>query len=218
MKFNKKIAALALFVCGAAAAIVGAPDIDRKLAWASDSLDAETKSREYHIDPAELLDLMYNNQVRLALLDVRSEGDFNLFHLINARHFTFSETDVAWLDALPDETVHVTISNDERGAEAAWKRLRVMGYHNLYVLTGGVNLWLHLCKPEHADPGRKPAHILKPGAGDLASGELRYTFPAALGDLYPEARPKAGCFSERRYVTKVKALQAAAVPSGGCGG
>lgn len=43
--------------------------------------------------------------------------------------------------------------------------------------------------------------------------QLRYTFPAALGDLYPEA----GCFSEREYTAKVKALKAASEPSGGCG-
>lgn len=48
--------------------------------------------------------------------------------------------------------------------------------------------------------------------------QLRYTFPAALGDLHPEARPKPGCFSEREYTAKVKALKAATEPSGGCGG
>lgn len=218
MKFNKRIAALLLLAGGAAAALIGAPDMEKKLAWASETLSAEIASREYHIDPAELLDLMYNNQARLALLDIRAEGDFNLFHLINARHFVFSETDLSWLDDLPEQTIHVTISNDEQAAEEAWKRLRVMGYRNIYVLTGGMNLWLDLCKPEHADADRMPAHVLRPDASSLGDEELHYTFPAALGDLYPEARPKAGCFSHRAYTPKVKALKAAQLPSGGCGG
>jgi len=218
MTFYKKTAAILLLVAGAAAMVIQAPDVDRKLAWASDTLDAAMSSGAYYIDPAELLDLMYNNRVRLALLDVRDEGDYNLFHLIDAKRISFSDMDVSWLDNLPDETVHVVVSNDERQAEEAWKRLRVMGYQNLYVLTGGINLWLELCKPEHADPGREPAHVLKENSDRLGDEQLRYTFPAALGDLYPEARPKEGCFSEREYTSKVKVLKSIELPAGGCGG
>lgn len=76
-----------------------------------------------------------------------SRGDFNLFHLIDAKRFSFNDADISWLDNLPGATVHVALCNDERQAEEAWKSLRVMKYQNIYVLTGGINLWLDLCKP-----------------------------------------------------------------------
>ncbi len=219
MRFHKTIAAVILFGAGVAAMLAGAPDTERKLGWAADSLDRAVRSRVYHVDPAELLDLMYNNQIRLAILDVRDEGDFNLFHLLDARRFAFTDEDIAWARSLPEEAaVFVVASNDEEQAEEAWKRLNVLKFRNTYVLEGGMNLWLSLCKPEHADPDRRPAHVARVDAAQLDDDRLRYTFPAALGALYPEARPKAGCFSDRTFETKVEVLSPVAVPTGGCGG
>jgi rhodanese-related sulfurtransferase len=219
MKFQKTLAALILLGLGVVALLVGAPDTERKLAWAADSLDGAVRSRAYHIDPAELLDLMYNNQIRLAILDVRDGGDFNLFHLLDARRFAFTEDDLAWARSLPEEAaVFVVVSNDETRAEEAWKRLTVLKFRNAYILEGGMNLWLSLCKPEHAAADRRPVHRIRADAAALGEERLRYTFPAALGDLYPEARPRAGCFSDRTFQTKVRVLKPVAVPSGGCGG
>jgi hypothetical protein len=67
------------------AIVVGQPTIDRRVAWQSEELDAKIDSRAVHIDPGELLSLMYNNQIQLVLLDVRDEADFNRFHLADAQ-------------------------------------------------------------------------------------------------------------------------------------
>lgn len=215
----KRIGAALLFVAGAGALLIGHPDTDRKLAWAAAELDGEIESRAHHTDPAELLELMWNNQLRLALLDVRDEADYNLFHLIDARLFGFSEEDLRWSEKLPDETVRVIMSNDEARAEDAWKRLYVLGVPNIYILAGGINEWLSLCRPYEAELRRlRPAHLLRPGADALGEDVLKYTFPAALGDRYPEARPPALCFSDRPFETKVTVLKPATVPAGGCGG
>jgi rhodanese-related sulfurtransferase len=217
--FVKHLAAFVLVAAAAGLIIIGQPDLERKIAWADEELSDQIASRDYHIDPAELLELMWNNQLRLALLDVRDEGDFNLFHLIDAHRFTFSEGDLRWSDDLPEETVRVVMSNDERRANEAWKKLRALDVPNVYILSGGINVWLSLCKP-HKRPGEylKPAHVLREDAGDLPEDELKYTFPAALGDRYPEARPPAECFSDREYEKKVKVLKPVFVPTGGCGG
>ena len=111
-----------MLAAAAGALLIGGPSAEDRLEWAGPALDREIQSRAYHIDPAELLDLMWNNQLRLALLDVRDEADFNLFHLIDARHFGFSSADLAWSQRLPDETVRVVMSNDEARANQAWKR------------------------------------------------------------------------------------------------
>jgi len=218
MKNGNRIAAVVLFAVGATALAVGAPDVGRKLSHASKALDAQIASRDFHIDPAELLGLMHNNQLRLAILDVRDEGDFNLFHLIDARRFTFSAEDESWLASLPDQAVHVVVSNDEARADEAWKRLSVMGVKNVYILEGGMNLWLDLCKPHKSPDASRIAHRRRADADSLREEQLRYTFPAALGDLYPEARPSADCFSERQFASKVQVLKPVAMPAGGCGG
>jgi len=217
---NWKVAgAVILLVAGAGALLVGSPDAERKLAWAREDLDRMVRSRAYHIDPAELLELMWNNQLRLALLDVRDEADFNLFHLIDARHFTFSREDMEWSESLPEETVRVVISNDEAAAEEAWKRLYVLGVPNVYILEGGMNEWLSLCRPHKSETEElKPVHFLKPNAEELGEDVLKYSFPAALGDRYPEARPPKDCFSGRTYTKRVTVLKPVEVPEGGCGG
>jgi len=215
----KTFGAVLMLAGGAAVMAIGQPDLDRRLAKMEEELNEKIESREYHIDPAELLELMWNNQLRLALLDVRAEGDYNLFHLIDARLFDFTEDDFAWSEALPDETVRVVISNDEGRANEAWKKLTALGVRNVYILEGGVNRWLSLCKPHKAEGDRlEPAHVLRADADQLGPDELRYTFPAALGDRYPEARPPEHCFSEREYEKKVTVLKPVAVPVGGCGG
>lgn len=217
--FLKRVGAVLLFAAGAGALIAGHADESRMLEKMGPELDQLIESRAYHIDPAELLSLMWNNQLRLGLLDVRDEADFNLFHLIDARHFAFTEDDLLWSDGLPDETVRVVMSNDERRANEAWKRLKVLKVPNIYILSGGINKWLELCKPKVAGSGGlRPARVLRPDAGTLEEDVSKYTFPAALGDRYPEARPPAECFSERTYIAKVKVLKPVSVPAGGCGG
>ena len=215
----KRAGAILLLAAAAGALVVGHPGMERKLAWAAADLDREIGSRAYHIDPAELLRLMWNNQLRLALLDVRDEADFNLFHLIDARRFEFTEADLLWSERLPDETVRVVISNDEARADEAWKKLRVLRVPNVYVLSEGINGWLNLCRPHGAfEAAMRPAHVRRPDADSLKEDMLKYTFPAALGDRYPEARPPAECFSQRSYAAKVSVLKPVSAPAGGCGG
>ena len=199
--------------------LIGQPDLDRKLANVGSELNRKVESRDYHIDPAELLELMWNNQMRLGVLDVREEADYNLFHLIDARRFDFTNADLDWSEKLPDESVRVVVSNDEDLAEDAWKKLVALGVPNAYILAGGINGWLSLCRPHKTETeDLQPAHSLRPDAGRMGPDELRYTFPAALGDRYPEARPPSECFSNREYQKKVTVLKPVTVPVGGCGG
>jgi rhodanese-related sulfurtransferase len=215
----KRIGAIVMVAAGAGVMLVGQPDLDRKLAREFAGLQLVVDSRDYHIDPAELLELMWNNQIRLAVLDVREEADYNLFHLIDARRFAFTRADLDWSENLPGESVRVVVSNGEDRAEDAWMKLNALEVPNVYILAGGINGWLALCKPHKAETASlEPAHSLRPDANRLGPDELTYTFPAAMGDRYPEARPPSECFSDREFQKKVTVLKPVTVPVGGCGG
>ncbi len=190
--------------------LVGQPSVEQRIAWKSRDLDKLVASRDVFIDPAELLDLMHNNQIRLLMLDVRDGSDFNLFHLLDARQATVNEVE-SLVPANPSpETVVVTMSNDEEGAIEAWKRLKVHGNLNAYVLAGGVNRWLDVYQDQLPNI---PGPEAQPGGSDV----LRHVFTAALGDRLESARPPRDKAPSRPFTSKVKVLKPVRAPGGGCG-
>ncbi len=201
--------ALAIGLAGLAI-VLGQPTIDRRVAWQNKELDAKLASREVHIDPGELLDLMHNNQVQLVLLDVRDEVDFNRFHLADSRRIDPQ----AIADGEPEEIdpmeVFVLMSNDEVQAEQAWKRLAVRRNANAYVLAGGLNRWLDVFAENTPNvPGPEA-----PTAGD---DTLRHSIDDALGARHGASRPLPKRIAERPFESKVKVLTPVRTPGGGCG-
>lgn len=190
-------------------AVVGQPSIARRVAWNAQRLDERLGSRQFHIDPAELLDLMHNNQVQLVLLDVRPEEDFNTFHLLDATRTSLAELAARPQRPWPDMAVIVVMSNDERSAEEAWRRLTVRPGANAYVLAGGLNRWLDLYRGRAEVPD-----AAQPAPGD---DRLRHAFTRASGDRDPASRPSPKDLPARPYVAKVKAQGPLRVPGGGCG-
>jgi rhodanese-related sulfurtransferase len=189
-------------------AVVGQPSPARRMAWNAEVLDRRLSSRAYHVDPAELLALMHNNQTRLVLLDVRPEEEFNTFHLLDATHTGLSELET--MGSLPEKAVMVLMSNDERLADEAWRRLALRPGVNAYVLAGGVNRWLDLYGP---------TPIAVPDASQPARGDdrLRHRFARAVGDRDPASRPARQGLTVRPYTAKVKSLVPVRLPGGGCG-
>lgn len=192
------------------AIVFGQPTIDRRVAWRSQELDAKLASRKVHIDPGELLSLMYNNQIRLVLLDVRDESDFNRFHLIDAHHLSPDAIAKGQPKEINSKAVYVVMSNDEAQAEQAWKRLAVRRGANAYVLAGGINRWLDLFADQKANvPGPD-----SPASGD---GALRHPFDVAIGGRHTASRPSAEHIAERPFESKVEVLTPVRAPGGGCG-
>ncbi|HPM83041.1 MAG TPA: YeeE/YedE thiosulfate transporter family protein [Candidatus Anammoximicrobium sp.] len=188
---------------------IGQPTTDRKIAWQAQELDAQLDSRKIHLDPAEVLGMMHNNQIDLVLADMRSEAEYNLFHLVDAQRVTLPELDHDWARRLSDEAVVVVMSNDEQAAERAWKRLAVQRV-NAYVLAGGINRWLDLYRANTANiPG--PDH---PAAGEDV---LRHRFETALGDRVAVAKPDPKHVPAREFQPKLKLRKAVRPAGGGCG-
>lgn len=192
------------------AIMVGQPTIDRRIAWQSDELDSKLDSRAVHIDPSELLSLMYNNQIHLVLLDVRNEADFNRFHLADAQRIDTEAIASGEPEQIDPKDILVVMSNDEAQAEQAWKRLAVRRNANAYILAGGINRWLDVFADNRANvPG--------PDAPVAGNDGLRHPIDQALGARHAASRPLAKQGSQRPFESKVQVLTPVRAPGGGCG-
>jgi rhodanese-related sulfurtransferase len=208
----KLIGAAIIVLLGAGLLFVKQPGLEAKLARIQPDLNRQLQTREAHLDPAELLDVMNQFALGLEILDVRSEADYNRFHIIGAQRVTMDQIrDPLWARQLPAKSVIVLVSNDEQAATQAWKLLNAQGAPNLYILEGGVNFWLDIYG--EADHEKAVSLKYKPGAGD---DTLRHEFEFALGDQQVESNPDYAHKADRKYKKKIK-LQGASGPSGGCG-
>lgn len=223
----------AAVACGLAAAGIalfrGQPDAERKIAWNATKVEEQIRSRSVLIDPAELLDLIHNNQVERLLLDVRDEGDYNAFHLKDAIRTTIAEIDRVWAKKIRPEQVVVVMSNDEARAMEAWKHLAIHRGVNAYILGGGVNRWCEIYwagnfeapGPEFPAAGddrfRFADAFAKPPQG-MSPQLTPVRFAPAAGDRTGAARPGAEYLNKRKFQAKIRLLQAVKAPGGGCGG
>lgn len=194
----------------AAALFIGQPTNADKWAQLAPEKQPLLDSRTVYAHPGEVLHYINDRTLITLLLDVRSEADYNLFHIRNARHVPLNElnTIVEEFHALPQNAVVFVMSNDETQATAAWRYLVAERVINVYIVEGGVNGWLDAFgeadfKAEAATPAR----------GD---DQLRYVFPIAYGERHPAASPAEDRFM-LQYENRVKLDLKRGPASGGCG-
>ncbi len=206
-----RYAGAAVLALGAVALIfIGQPTSADKWQALSPEKEPLLAERAVQIHPGELLDALHNDDLKVVLLDVRSETDYNLFHIAGARHATLDMLPglIPALLLEPANTVFVTMSNDETAATSAWKLLTAESVPNAYVLGGGVNAWLDAFGS--ADPALRKAAA---AAGD---DRLRYEFTLATGARSPAATPDAEQF-EVEYTPKIQLKLKKGPSGGGCG-
>ena len=107
-----------------------------------------------------------------------------------------------------ENTLFVTISNDETAATEAWKILKAESVQNVYILEGGINGWLDTYAHGAFD---EQDHI-----ADRAPGQLAYRFNAATGARHPAADPNPHLL-DLSYEPKVILELKRAPTGGGCG-
>lgn len=149
--------------------------------------------RTLFVDPAEVVALRNDLTLEVDVLDLRSEHDFNLFHLDGARRVDPSALEsvdeLKHLQNRPQSVVTFLVSNGEAAALSAWKSLVTLGVPNLYVIEGGVNRWLERY-PVPACVGERTTN-----AGD---DELGWRLTYATGASLPSARPELASSHELR--------------------
>jgi hypothetical protein len=197
----------------AALAVYGIGQPSARDRWERLAPEKETllRDRLVQIHPGEVVALSQDRQVDLVLLDVRSEAEFNVFHLIDARRADLGELEGGRFplrtDAPRENTVLVLMSNGEARATEAWKLLVAQGVPNVYILDGGINRWLDVFGHDGHDRCAPGAH---PGEA------LRHAFDAARGADQSGADPDAHAAVALEYTPKVK-LEVGRKLGGGCG-
>ena len=205
------LGAAGLIAVAVAVLFIGEPDAARKWSWLAPTKAAALTNREVQIPPAELLTSLADDRLRVVMLDVRPENEYNLFHIQGAQNVPLAD-----LPALIPElhaqqainTLFITLSNDEGAATEAWKLLTAESVPNSYLLEGGVNHWL-------ATFGQTDTAIQQ-RATNAADDTLRYLFPAALGDRYRAAAPDPHRW-EIEFIPKIKLQMKRDKSGGGCG-
>lgn len=204
------LAALALLVMG-----MGQPSPSEKWNILEEDKGPLLENRQVQIHPGELVQVAANRELKLILLDVREERDFNLFHILDSRRIPMEalaegELTREFLDE-PANAVTVLVSNDEVAATQAWKYLVAEGVMNVYLLEGGINGWLDLFAVNGACEGCR-----RKAEGSLGDGELAWAFDAALGANRPIANPDL--FTDKSFWFDAKVqLEVKQRPAGGCG-
>lgn len=190
-------------------AFIGQPTPAARWAKIAPVKEAALVERKVQIQPPELLHLVHDHHLKVIMLDMRNEADYNIFHIAGARRVDPSQLTklAAELRLEPANAVIVVMSNDEAAATDAWKYLVAESVQNVYILEGGINNWLAIYAKN--DPSIQP----NPSA---ANDQLRYIFPAALGARYPFADPDPEEF-EIEFTPKVQLQQKRGPTSGGCG-
>jgi rhodanese-related sulfurtransferase len=201
----------ALALVALAVLLIGQPDTADKWAQIASQKEATLANREVQIHPGELLTSMADDSLNMILLDVRSEADYNLFHIYGARNVHLSQVKAIIPELLREpagNTVYVVMSNDEAAATEAWKILTAESVANVYILEGGVNNWIKTFAAADSQITPTPT---PPGNDRLA-----YNFMAALGGRYEASNPNPLEY-KLEYTPKIK-LQLKRSPSGGgCG-
>jgi rhodanese-related sulfurtransferase len=202
-------AAGALIVGAVGLIFIGQPTNTERWTRFSSEKQVLLDDRAVQIHPGELLDLTHDNQIKIVMLDVREEVDYNLFHILDARHIPLDELDdiISDLHFEPANTVFVTMGNDETAATEAWKMLVAESVPNVYILEGCINNWIAIFGNDDL------TKTFNKGAGD---DQLCYIFDSALGARNPAAEPDAHNL-ELEYTPKVKLEMKRAPTSGGCG-
>lgn len=205
-----RYAAAGTLVAGAVAVmLIGQPTTADRWARLAATKQTQLQERSVQIHPAELLSILQDRLLRVAMLDVRQEADYNLFHIAGARNVSVDDLQdlTKEFQLAPPNTVYVVMSNDEGQATEAWKVLVANSVPNVYILEGGINNWLaHYATQEDG-------LVALPLDGNDA---LCYQFKAALGDRLPAADPDPHEFLFE-FTPKVKLDLKRGPTKGGCG-
>lgn len=203
-------AAGGLVALAVAGLVIGQPTTQDRWEWVEAEQGERLEQRAVQIHPGELLEKMYDKKLNLVMLDVRDERDYNLFHLLDAKHVPLQGViDYAEeLRAEPANTLTVVMSNGEEDATQAWKLLIAESVPNVYILEGGVNGWIDTFASDTFRVENPPVSV--------AQDRLAYAFPAALGSRYPIARPDPHAY-ELEFTPKVELQTVRGPASGGCG-
>lgn len=141
----------------------------------------------------------------LELIDVRSNVDYNKFTLPNAINIPLDSLITASAQSyfgIPGMQA-VLFSNDDIVSDQAWVLLRRLGFKKIYVMKGGLNLWMNTII-------RPPV----PAQTDPSTAFDQYKFRKGAQMYFTGAQPDVSSVKKVKVVFKRK--KKTKVASGGC--
>jgi rhodanese-related sulfurtransferase len=227
----RKFGAAGLLAAALAVLVLGSPSLEdsyQRLSFKRSEVvkavdgKAQTLTHRYGADdmldkrlvfasPAEAYKARYLQAIKPVYLDVRSESDYNLYHLADSVNVPIERLGSIVPDLLSEpkaNTVFIAMSNDEAAAVRAWKLLVASRVQNVYILDGGINRWI-------ATFGAQDAAI-KPLA-DAGVDQLRYAFSAALGGRYKSSAPNPLEYEHLDFKPQIQLQLRRDKSGGGCG-
>ncbi len=191
-------------------AFIGQPTTEERWARMEATEMARLANREVQIHPAELALTMTDDTLETIVLDVRSESDYNFFHLQEARHAPLAALPdmVDELRDAPANAVVVVVGNDEAAATEAWKYLRAESVRSVYILDGGLNNWIRTFGD---------ATFVAENAIDAADDAPAFAFPTAIGAGYALAAPNEALAAKIDFTPRIVLEVKRGPGGGGCG-
>lgn len=196
--------------------VKGEPSLEKRWAMLPEKERVKLSDRDIFVHPGELLETMNNFQLKVRILDLRSESDYNIFHVRSAENI--SANDLGRHDTIEGfkhekpNTIIVLVSNDEVLASESYKLLKVNGIQNVYILEGGINNWLKTF-------GVDKTVAAKNGLVSPGSDQPEYIFNRSYGSELPVANPVTDHGTVPSGITYDKKIriQVKVAKSGGCG-
>jgi rhodanese-related sulfurtransferase len=189
----------------------GQPPIVNTLTYSADEM---LSNRLVFVTPAEAFKARYNQGMNPIYLDVRSEADYNLYHIQGAVNVPLEQVEEVipvLLTEPPANTVYILMSNDEAAAIQVWNTLVASTVPNVYILEGGINNWIAFFGAED-----ETLQDVQP-APNPAPDQLAYIFPAALGNRYESCDPNPIEYGELEFEAKIQLQLKRDKSGGGCG-
>jgi hypothetical protein len=207
--------ATALFIGALGVLLIGTPNTGAKWARLAPVKQPLLIDRQVQISPGELLTSLADDRLRVVLLDVRPEGEYNLFHIEGAKNYQPHELLPLASDLLAkssNNTIVVVMSNQEALATEAWKVLVAESVPNVYILEGGINGWITTFAMHDYDITPNPL----PDGAVAGLDALAYRFTSARGSRYEAAFPNIHDW-ELEFTPKIKLQIKRDKSGGGCG-
>jgi uncharacterized protein len=175
-----------LVVAGLVLVVHGQPGAEARFARLNPEVRRSVEERGIFVDPAEVVALRNDLGIKVVVLDLRDEREFNLFHIGGSRRVTPADLESSEqlrtiLDR-PPTTVTFLVGSGETAAVKAWKQLTAQGMVNLYVIEGGMNHWLERYPVDACVAERVGA------SGERDRPDWRFLF--ATGSSQPAAWPE----------------------------
>jgi rhodanese-related sulfurtransferase len=137
LSLNKRLA-LSVFILGFIGIFAGSPYKGSEVKVDTKELAIIVESKVDHVQVSELADWIIQNKTDFRLIDLRTEKEFNEYHIPNAENIPITGLEK---EAIGRNEKIVIYSEGGIHSAQAWMLLRAKGYKGVYILFGGLEEW-----------------------------------------------------------------------------